>query len=111
VNVTTAKETIGFIGIGTIGWPMAGHLVRAGYDVRAYDADLERTERFAREFGTLQPRSLIDLADASIILTMLPTGAVVRAVLTEGDEASLAAALRPGSIVIDTTSSEPLSTP
>jgi 3-hydroxyisobutyrate dehydrogenase len=104
---SVTAETIGVIGIGTIGWPMAGHLVRAGYDVRAYDADRERTGRFAHEFATRQPRSLGELADASVILTMLPTGAVVRAVLTDGGETSLMATLRPRSIVIDTTSSEP----
>ena len=103
-------ETIGVIGIGTIGWPMAGHLVRAGYPLRAHDADRERAQRFAAEFGTTLPASPAELADASVILTMLPTGAVVREVLTAGGAAALAANLRPGSIVIDTTSSEPAGT-
>ena len=81
---------------------------------------LKRRHDYRRVFADFDPAKVARitparlesiLADASIILTMLPTGAVVRAVLTEGGEASLAAALRPGSIVIDTTSSEPLSTP
>jgi 3-hydroxyisobutyrate dehydrogenase len=105
-----ATETIGFIGIGTMGWPMAGHLVRAGYAVRAYDSDATRRQAFAQEFGTPPTTTPADLASSSMILTMLPTGPIVRQVLTEGGDASLAATLRPGSVVLDTTSSEPAGT-
>jgi 3-hydroxyisobutyrate dehydrogenase len=103
-------ETIGFIGIGIMGWPMAGHLVRAGYALSAYDSDATRRRAFAQEFGTPLPATPADLASSSMILTMLPTGPIVRQVLTEGGEASLAATLRPGSVVLDTTSSEPAGT-
>lgn len=103
-------ETIGFIGIGNMGWPMAGNLVRSGYKLIAHDVDPGRVRAFAREFGTDEPKSLADLARCPVIMTMLPTGAVVREVLTSGGEASLANTLKSGSLVIDTTSAVPAGT-
>jgi 3-hydroxyisobutyrate dehydrogenase len=100
-------ETIGFIGLGTMGRHMAGHLARAGYEVIAYDIDRERTKSFAAEHGTKAPAALADLARASFILTMVPTGDVVREVITGGGNASLANMLPKGAIVVDTTSSVP----
>ncbi len=101
---------IGFIGLGNMGSHMAVHLVKAGYEVLAYDIDPEKRRAFAREHGTAVSETAADLAPASVILTMVPTGAVVRAVLNEGGENSLLAGLKPGSLVIDTTSSPPEST-
>jgi 3-hydroxyisobutyrate dehydrogenase len=105
-----ADRIIGFIGLGNMGSHMARHLVKAGYEVLAYDIDPEKRTAFARENGTVAPGTPADLAPASVILTMVPTGAVVRAVLNEGGEESLLTGLRPGSLVIDTTSSPPEST-
>ena len=100
-------QKIGFIGIGNMGWQMAGHLARAGHAVLAYDVDAALCARFAKEFSTRQPAALGDLAQSSVIITMLPNGAVVRQALTEGGEASLANTLAPGSVLLDTTSSVP----
>lgn len=101
---------IGFIGLGNMGSHMAAHLVKAGYEVIAYDIDPDKRAAFAKEHGTRLPDAPADLADASVILTMVPTGAVVRAALNEGGDGSLLAQLKPGSLVIDTTSSPPEST-
>lgn len=106
----TADETIGFIGLGTMGWPMAGNLVRTGHEVVAYDVDASRTIGFAREFGTRAPGALADLQPCSVLITMLPTGAVVREALTSGGQTSLVATLNPGTLVIDATSAEPAGT-
>jgi 3-hydroxyisobutyrate dehydrogenase len=103
------KETIGFIGLGNMGYPMAGHLA-TGFTILAYDAVAATTERFAREFSTRRPERLADLAPCTVVMTMLPTSAVVREVLTGGGEASLANSLKPGSLLIDTTSSVPSAT-
>jgi len=101
---------IGFIGLGNMGSHMAAHLVKAGYEVLAYDVDGDKKAAFAREHGTELPDTPADLARASVILTMVPTGAVVRSVLDEGGEKSLLRSLKPGSLIIDTTSSPPEST-
>ena len=99
-------RTVGFIGLGNMGWNMASHLARSGYEVLGYDAKADTMERFANETGSRVP-ALADLAEASLIWTMLPTGQVVREVLTGGGERSLARSLRPGTLMIDTTSSPP----
>ena len=106
---TDARETIGFIGLGNMGWNMASHLAAAGHEVIAYDANEETSRRFATEHGA-EPPALLDLARASVIWTMLPTGDVVRDVLTSGGSESLLSALKPGTLHIDTTSSPPAST-
>ncbi len=103
-------KTIGFVGLGHMGFPMAGHLVRRGYPVLAWDCDAAARARFAAEFGGAPLADASELAPADILITMLPTGEVVRQVLTEGRTASLLATLRAGGLVIDTTSSEPAGT-
>lgn len=105
----TRDEVIGFIGLGNMGWNMASHLARSGYEVIGYDANEETARRFAAERGA-EPPALLDLARATVIWTMLPTGDIVRDVLTSGGGKSLLAALRPGTLHIDTTSSPPAST-
>ena len=43
------QPSIGFIGVGSMGWPMAGHLLKAGYALSIYDADSQRAAQFAKE--------------------------------------------------------------
>lgn len=101
--------TIGYIGLGQAGGPMCARLVRAGYRVMAHDSDGERARRFAAEHGCSAAERLDDLREAEIVVTMLPNGHVVRQVLLEED-GGLAMRLRPGTIVIDTSSSDPQGT-
>ncbi|WP_236795520.1 NAD(P)-dependent oxidoreductase [Amycolatopsis sp. GM8] len=103
---TPGDRVIGFIGLGNMGWNMASHLAKSGYEVLGFDANLERTKAFAAERGT-EPPELADLARASVIWTMLPTGDVVRDVLAPSEGEGLLAALSPGTLHIDTTSSPP----
>ncbi len=110
-GVSNAREdlTIGYVGLGHAGWPMAALLARAGYTVVAHDLDAERVHRFAEENGCTPATDLATLARADVVLTMLPNGQVVREVLLETG-GGLASRLRPGSVVIDTSSSDPLGT-
>jgi len=106
-----AIKTIGFIGIGNMGRPMAANLVKGGYQVVAYDADATRAEQFARESGARAATSLAALGkSADAIVTMLPTGKEVRACLLESEGGALAASLPPGAIVIDMSSADPVGT-
>jgi 3-hydroxyisobutyrate dehydrogenase len=100
---------VGFVGIGNMGWPMAANLARRGHSVTAYDRDAERSARFAREHGCAAAGRLADLAAVDAVVTMLPTGADVRQVLLE-EGGGLAPRLRPGTLVIDMSSSEPVGT-
>jgi 3-hydroxyisobutyrate dehydrogenase len=98
-------STIGFVGIGNAGWPMAANLLREGHDVVVYDLDPERVDQFAAEHGSRGARSLSELGDVDVLFTMVFDGRSVREVLL-GEE-RLAERLRPGTIVIDTTSADP----
>jgi 3-hydroxyisobutyrate dehydrogenase len=105
----TDKGTIGYVGLGHAGWPMAAKLAKAGYAIVAHDLDAERVHRFAEENGCTPAPSLADLAGVDLVMTMLPNGQVVREVLL-GSEGGLARHLAPGTIVIDTSSSDPFGT-
>jgi 3-hydroxyisobutyrate dehydrogenase len=97
-----------FIGVGNMGKPMAGNVVKGGHDVFLFDADPSRAAAVAAEIGAAPLRHLREAAAAEIIVTMLPDGHVVRAVmLGDGGIASVA---RPGTIVIDMSSSQPMIT-
>jgi 3-hydroxyisobutyrate dehydrogenase-like beta-hydroxyacid dehydrogenase len=84
---------------------MAANLVRAGYPLVVYDADRERAARFAAEHGVAAAAELGELASVRTLFTMVPDGTVVRAILFGPER--LAEQLVPGSVVIDTSSSDP----
>src|SRR5512135_3010241 len=44
------QERVAFIGLGTMGYPMAGHLAKAGHQVTVYNRTPARTERWLAEF-------------------------------------------------------------
>lgn len=106
---TQAIKKVGFIGIGNMGWPMAANLVKAGFEVSVHDSDAARAARFAQEFGAAAP-GLAALAQNQVVVTMLPNGHVVREALVETDEGAFIGNLRPGTIVVDMSSSEPTGT-
>jgi 3-hydroxyisobutyrate dehydrogenase len=102
---------IGFVGVGNMGWPMAGNLAKKGFTIVAYDKEAGRAERFAREHGegcsaASGPR---DLASVEAVVTMLPTGADVRQALLD-DQGGIAPHLPRGTLVIDMSSSDPVGT-
>jgi 3-hydroxyisobutyrate dehydrogenase len=106
----SGKPTIGFVGVGSMGWPMAACLVRAGYAVHLADARRLRVDNFVQQVGGVAAESLAALARASdVVITMLPTSGDVATALEEGVDTVLAG-LRPGSLVIDMTSGQPMAT-
>ena len=106
-----AIKTIGFIGIGNMGRPMAANLIKGGYQVVAYDADGKRAQRFAHDAGAKAAASLAALGKSvDAVVTMLPTGAEVRACLLETEGGALAVNLPKGAVVIDMSSADPVGT-
>jgi 3-hydroxyisobutyrate dehydrogenase len=102
-----SKPDIGFIGLGIMGEPMAGHIANAGYRVSAYDIDRVRADQVAEKYQNIRILSSpAAVAEASeIVITMLPSGAYVREV-TLGEQ-GLIHGFREGSILLDTSSCEP----
>ena len=99
--------TVAFIGIGNMGWPMAANVLKAGHDLIVYDATAGRAAHFVAEHGGRAAETLADLAAADLLVTMLPTGQVVRDVYLAG---GLAEKLAEGAIAIDMSSSDPTGT-
>ena len=76
---------IAFIGLGNMGGPMSGNLVRAGHKVTGHDIVPEKTSR-AAERGVRPAASNSEAAaGADFVFTMLPTGKEVREVLVDKD--------------------------
>lgn len=99
-------KQIGFVGLGMMGFPMAGRLVAAGMNVLAYDVVAETRARFAT--GHAGGRVATDLqafGDCDVVITMLPNSDIV-------DEAVLALGkvLARGALVIDMSSADPVRT-
>lgn len=100
-------QTIGFVGIGNMGWPMAACLVKAGYTVNINDQRRETANNFVQQIGGFAPDTLRQLAEASdVIVTMLPTSVIVERVLSHGDD-NLFAGMKPGVIIIEMSSGVP----
>jgi 3-hydroxyisobutyrate dehydrogenase len=105
------SRRIGFVGLGHMGAPMAGNLVRSGHDVLGYDIAADKAQRFAQMHGTRSLESLAAVGThADIVITMLPTGREVRDALLEAQGGALAANLRRGAVVVDMSSAEPVGT-
>lgn len=100
---------IGFVGLGAMGWPMARCLREAGFSLSVFDAQPGVADKFANSFGAKSAQSLVQLAnDAQVVITMLPTSAIVEKVLL--GEGGIADHLRPDSIVIEMSSGVPAQT-
>jgi len=97
---------IGFIGLGVMGAPMAGHLARAGHRLTLLDAHAETARQLAATLGATAVATPAEVATRSrIVITMLPDGQVVQQVAL--GEQGLLQGLQPGTLLLDTSSAEP----
>jgi len=91
--------TIGFIGLGNMGAPMAANLVKAGHRVTGYDLVPAACARLAALGGQVAASANEAAGAGDIAITMLPAGPEVRAVWLGGE--GLIAHARQGSLLID----------
>jgi 3-hydroxyisobutyrate dehydrogenase len=103
----SALPTVAFIGLGVMGSPMAGHLVHAGYRVTVFDAASAVVSDFTGAHSDARAVASPALAatDADIVITMVPDGRVVQSIALDAD--GLLETMRPGSLLLDTSSSQP----
>ena len=47
----TSSNRIAFLGLGAMGYPMAGHLARAGHEVTVFNRTIDRAEAWQSEYG------------------------------------------------------------
>jgi 3-hydroxyisobutyrate dehydrogenase len=97
---------VGFIGLGNMGGPMCGHLVKAGFDVTAFDLSSDALSVVV-EAGARAARSALDCASAAdALITMLPAPPHVQSVLLGADGSDgVIGGLGPGTIAIDMSTS------
>jgi len=106
----TPPATIGFVGLGNMGYPMASRLANAGYKVTVSDLNADVVRQFCEETGADSADSLKALGESSdLIITMLPEGKAVRKVLL-GDGDNVMAGLKQGTVLIDMSSCSPVDT-
>lgn len=95
---------IAFIGLGRMGWHLAGHLAAAGHELSVFDIDADTSQRWAAEFSGTAAASIADaVADCAVICSSVPADPQLRSIW-DAAQGSLAG----GAIWIDhsTTSAE-----
>ena len=92
---------IAFIGLGNMGLPMAKNLVAAGYNVTGFDLSDDAKASLKAAGGQSADTIAAAVADAEIIVSMLPAGKHVTAVYTESDGVIANAAA--GALLIDSS--------
>lgn len=96
------SKKIAFIGLGVMGYPMAGHLQRAGHDVTVYNRSAEKAARWAAEFGGhVADIPALAAAEAEIVFTCVGNDEDVRAVTLT--DTGIIGALKPGATLVDHT--------
>jgi 3-hydroxyisobutyrate dehydrogenase len=95
-------RSVGFVGVGNMGWPMAACLVRAGFDVMVADTAPGRAAAFTAEVGGRTASTAADAAGSDALVTMLPTSGNVAEVVRQVTDV-----LRAETLVIDMSSGVP----
>jgi 3-hydroxyisobutyrate dehydrogenase len=98
--------TLGMIGVGHMGLPMASRLIEAGYALRCFDADPLALRRVSRLGAQVVDTPARVVSNAAAVLLSLPSSAVVEEVLLGP---GFAEAVRPGTVLVDMGSSRPSS--
>ena len=96
--------TIGFIGTGLMGLPMAKNILKSGFKLKAFNRSIEKAEPL-KEFGAEISKSISDVVkDSDFIITMLTDDSAVDAITSSTDFLNN---LKSGSTVIDMSSVKP----
>ncbi len=97
--------TVGFIGLGIMGGPMAANLVKAGFDVVGYNRSQAAVDKLAEQGGKAASSVAEAVRGADVVITMLPDSPDVERVAL-GDDGVLANA-KPGLLYIDCSTIKP----
>ncbi len=97
-----SKQKVAFIGLGVMGYPMAGHLARAGHQTRVFNRTTAKAEQWSREFGgefSQTPREAAEGAD--FVFMCVGNDDDLRSVVY-GEDGALAGC-KPEAILVDHT--------
>lgn len=99
-------KTIGFIGLGIMGKPMAKNLIKAGYTLKVFDIVTPAVDELV-EAGAARGLNNADVAkDSELVITMLPNSPHVKEAIL-GEKGVLEGA-KPGTIIVDMSSINPI---
>jgi 3-hydroxyisobutyrate dehydrogenase-like beta-hydroxyacid dehydrogenase len=97
-------EKIAFLGLGSMGRPMAGRLLAAGYELTVWNRTAAKADVLALDGAKVASTSAEAVQDADVVVTMLADPDAVHTVVD-----AMAPALRPGTRLIDMSSIGPQS--
>ena len=98
----TAPRAVAFLGLGVMGYPMAGHLARAGHRVTVYNRTAAKAEAWVAEYaGSGAPTPQAAAAGADIVFACVGNDDDLRTVTVAPDGAFHG--MRPGAIFVDHT--------
>jgi 2-hydroxy-3-oxopropionate reductase len=104
--MSNKEKTIGFIGLGVMGKPMAKNLIKAGYDIKVFDIKEEPVKELAG-LGAQTATTPAEIgATCEVIITMLPNSQHVISVVTGAN--GVLEQVKPGTILIDMSSISPV---
>jgi 3-hydroxyisobutyrate dehydrogenase-like beta-hydroxyacid dehydrogenase len=81
------RPRVGFLGMGTMGGPMARRLVQSGFSVTGYDVSAERGKAAAKDGVTIAKSPAAAAETADVVLSSLPNPAAIRSVYLGADGA------------------------
>ncbi|MDG2474416.1 MAG: sulfolactaldehyde 3-reductase [Paracoccaceae bacterium] len=102
----TKMGNVGFIGLGTMGGPMATNLVRGGHSVKGFDIDSNLIDNFTNQGGKRANNCAETAKDVDFLFTMLPMHDHVNTALFGQDGAI--ETLKKGATVIDMSTINPI---
>ena len=93
---------VAFIGLGVMGYPMAGHVLRAGLEICVFNRNAARAEQWCAEYGgDMAPTPAEAAKNADVVLVCVGNDDDVRAVVL-GESGALSA-MKPGAVLVDHT--------
>jgi len=100
-----ASHTVAFLGLGVMGYPMAGHLARAGHRVTVYNRTDAKAQQWVKEYGGTSARTPREAAaGAQIVFSCVGNDADLRSVMM-GDAGAFAGMAKDAIAVDNTTAS------
>ncbi len=100
--MSTSSLRVAYLGLGVMGYPMAGHLARGGHRLAVYNRTIEKAQRFASEYGVqafATPREAA--TDAEIVFACVGNDDDLRSITLGPDGAF--AGMKQGAIFVDHT--------
>ena len=96
------KTKIAFIGLGAMGFPMAGHLARAKYNVSVFNRTISKSDSWLKQFKGRKGRTIAETVfDSEFVFSCVGNDQDLREILL-GDDGAVAN-LKKGAIIVDHT--------